>query len=162
MKKFLLSACLAGENVRYDGGNTRIECETFRKLVESGLAVLVCPEVDAGLSAPRRPCEIRGEGGGGSVLDGKGEVIDDEGRNLTEQFVKGAYMSLEKALENGCRVALLKHRSPSCGSTLIYDGSFSGKKIEGKGVAGELLARNGIRLFSEETLEEAIKYIEEE
>ncbi|HAL86648.1 MAG TPA: hypothetical protein DCM31_07150 [Deferribacteraceae bacterium] len=65
-------------------------------------------------------------------------------------------------MENGCSVALLKHRSPSCGSTLIYDGSFSGKKIEGKGVAGELLARNGIRLFSEETLEEAIKYIEEE
>ncbi|QAR34068.1 DUF523 domain-containing protein [Geovibrio thiophilus] len=161
MKKFLLSTCLAGENVRYDGGNNKIENAAFQRLVDAGLAVTACPEVDAGLSAPRRPCEIKGEGGGCAVLEGRAEVYGDDGQHLTEPFVKGAHMTLAKARENGCAAALLKHRSPSCGSTLIYDGTFSGVKIIGKGVTAALLAANGIRLFSEETLEEFLKYMEE-
>ncbi|MCD8492419.1 MAG: DUF523 domain-containing protein [Geovibrio sp.] len=161
MKKFLLSSCLAGENVRYDGGNNKIENEVFRGLIDQGLAVFVCPEVDAGLPAPRRPCEIKGEGGGKAVLEGRGEVYGDDGQKLTEPFVKGAHMTLQKALEHGCTAAMLKHRSPSCGSTLIYDGSFSGVKINGRGVTAELLAANGVKLFSEETLEDFLKYIEE-
>ncbi len=161
MKKFLLSSCLAGENVRYDGGNNRIENEAFRKLVDEGRAVLVCSEVDAGLSAPRRPCEINGEGGGKAVLEGRACVYGDDGQNLTEPFVKGAYMTLDKAREHGCTAAMLKHRSPSCGSTLIYDGSFSGVKISGRGVTAELLVSEGIRLFSEETLEEFLQYMKE-
>ncbi len=70
-------------------------------------------------------------------------------------------MTLQKALEHGCTAAMLKHRSPSCGSTLIYDGSFSGVKINGRGVTAELLAANGVKLFSEETLEDFLKYIKE-
>lgn len=145
----LVSACLAGFEVRYDGGH----CfkDVINILVEEGKALSVCPEVLGGLSTPRDPAEIVG-GDGIDVLDGKAKVVDISGRDVTSFFLKGAYLVLEKAKEIGATLVILKENSPSCGSAVIYDGSFKGKKIVGNGVTSALLERNGIKVISDEQL----------
>lgn len=143
----LVSACLAGAEVRYDGGHCLKDI--ICKLVEDGKAVTVCPEVLGGLSTPREPAEIVG-GNGNNVLDGKAKVIDITGRDVTEFFLRGAQVVLEKAKQLEVTAVVLKENSPSCGSIMIYDGDFSGKKIVGNGVTAALLKRNGIRVISDE------------
>jgi len=110
----------------------------------------VCPEQLGGCPTPRDPCEIAG-GDGGDVLDGRCAVISWTGADMTEKFIKGAYETLKIAKACGAKKAILKARSPSCGAGRIYDGTFSGKTIPGNGVAAELLIRNGIEVYSEET-----------
>lgn len=149
----IVSACLLGISTRYDGG---CFCDQkLMKLAEEGKAVPVCPEQLGGCQTPRDPCEISG-GDGGGVLDGRCAVISRNGTDMTEKFIKGAYETLKIAKTCGAKKAILKARSPSCGTGRIYDGTFSGKTVQGNGVAAELLIRNGIEVYSEETAEDAL------
>jgi uncharacterized protein YbbK (DUF523 family) len=140
---YLVSACLAGVKCRYDGNDNLVP--EIRKLVEEGKAFMVCPEVMAGLSVPRPPCEIR------QVAEGD-KVFDATGKDLTDAFKKGAEMTLSKAIEIKADAAILKYRSPSCGCGKIYDGTFSGKQIDGDGFTVRLLKGNGIRVYCEKDI----------
>nr|WP_263328591.1 DUF523 domain-containing protein [Neobacillus sp. Marseille-Q6967] len=143
----LVSACLAGLEVRYNG--THCLHDKINQLIKEGDAITVCPELLGGLSTPREPAEIVG-GTGEDVLDGKASVIDKAGNNVTESFIIGSYETLKKALELKAKLIVLKENSPSCGSSMIYSGDFNGKKVAGNGVTAALLRRNGIRVVSEE------------
>lgn len=132
----LISACLAGENCKYSGGNN--EVPELKKLWEEGKAVLVCPEVMGGLSTPRIPCEIR-----------NGRVYNTEGEDKTENYVRGAEKALKICLENNCRIAVLKANSPSCGPDEIYDGTFTHTKIKGSGIFAAMLKEKSIPCISE-------------
>lgn len=138
-RRYIVSACLAGERCRYDGGDNT--CPEVVRLVREGLAVAACPEMLGGLETPRSPCER---------LDGR--VLNREGRDVTENFARGAALALERAQEHGCTAAILKSRSPSCGFGRIYDGSFGHVLCPGDGVWAELLRAAGLELFSEEAL----------
>jgi uncharacterized protein YbbK (DUF523 family) len=143
----LVSACLMGVHCRFDGKSSLDK--DIKQLVKEGKAVPVCPEQIGGLSTPRLPAEIVG-GDGFDVLDGKAKVITIEGEDVTEAFIRGATETLRIAKSVGATEAILKERSPSCGSCMIYDGSFKGQKQAGKGVTAALLKRNGIKVVSEE------------
>ncbi len=136
----IVSACLAGVNCRYNGTNGKTD--TIEELVLSGKAIPICPEVLGGLDAPRLPCEI-------VFQNSKRIVMNQEGENLTRFFKKGAEKTLAIANLIGASTAILKSRSPSCGFGKIYDGSFSGKLIDGNGLTSELLAGNNIRVLNE-------------
>ncbi|MCZ8534035.1 Uncharacterized conserved protein YbbK, DUF523 family [Paenisporosarcina quisquiliarum] len=143
----LVSSCLAGLEVRYNG--THSLNSKLRKLVEENKAITICPELLGGFSTPREPAEIIG-GDGEDVLDGKAKVIEKSGRDVTEIYIKGAYATLEKAKKINATIVVLKENSPSCGSLMIYNGEFKGKKIIGNGVTSALLKRNGLQVISEE------------
>ncbi|MBL4938157.1 DUF523 domain-containing protein [Clostridium sp. YIM B02515] len=146
----IVSACLCGINTRYDGKSNLNE--TTLKLLKEGKAVLVCPEQLGGMSTPRLPHEIVG-GDGAGVLDGIAKVISADGNEGTDAFLKGAYETLKIAKEINAEYAILKAKSPSCGYGKIYNGIFSGEKISGNGVTAELLSRNGIKVYTEEDIE---------
>ncbi|MBP3039271.1 DUF523 domain-containing protein [Bacillaceae bacterium Marseille-Q3522] len=142
----LVSACLAGMEVRYNGTH-RLD-EQISKLIAEEKAVPACPELLGGFSVPREPAEIVG-GDGEDVLDGKAKVITKSGEDVTEQYVKGAHETLKIACEVQATIVVLKEYSPSCGSAMIYNGEFNGEKIAGNGVTTALLKRNGIQVVSE-------------
>jgi uncharacterized protein YbbK (DUF523 family) len=144
----IVSACLAGCHCRYDGGTIQ---EDHLDLLKNGKAIPVCPEQLGGLSTPRNPAEIVG-GDGFDVLDGKARVIDNQGNDVTKEFLSGAQQALQLAKKVGATSAILKENSPSCGSSFRYDGSFSGKKVKGMGVTAALFTRHGIRVTSEDSL----------
>ncbi len=145
----LVSACLAGRACRFDGGTN--PDRSVRLFEEEGRAVLVCPEEDGGLGTPRPPAEIQG-GDGGDVLAGRARVVTRAGRDVTEEYLRGARIALERARSAGAEVAILKARSPSCGCGEIYDGSFTREPRGGDGVTAALLKQEGIRVFTEEEL----------
>ncbi|WP_417793777.1 DUF523 domain-containing protein [Terasakiella pusilla] len=151
MEKILISACLFGENVRYDAGHCLIDDPDFLTWQEEGRLIPICPEMAGGLPAPRPPCE----------RDLKtGDILDKDGQNFTEAFYNGADLALALAQEHGIRYALLKERSPSCGVNIIYDGTFTSTKIPGSGVTATLLKNNGLSVFSEfdlDALKSALK-----
>lgn len=147
----IVSACLCGINTKYDGGNNLNE--KIRDLIKSGKAIPVCPEQLGGQSTPRPPHEIH-KGTGADVLDGRCRILGPEGDDATDEFLKGAYETLKIAKECNSKVAILKARSPSCGHGKIYDGTFTGNKIDGNGVTAELLERNGIKVYTEENIDE--------
>lgn len=138
---YLISACLAGINCRYDGKNS--ENEVISELVKQGKAVLVCPEQLAGLPTPRTCCEIV------TLNENQIKVMSKDGKDLTKEFMVGAEETLVIALQNGIKKAILKAKSPSCGCGQIYDGSFSGKLIKGNGLTADLLLKNGIEVITE-------------
>ncbi len=152
MEKILISACLAGDLVRYDGKQKRIQDKVFIKWLQQGRLVKVCPEVSGGLSTPRPPAQIVG-GKGLDVICGNAKVQSIDGEDVTKEFLIGAELALNVAQENNIHIAILKEKSPSCGVSQIYDGSFSGIKIPGSGVTSALLRKNGIQVFSEHQLE---------
>ena len=145
----LISACLAGFNVRYDGGNARNNLAV--KLVALGQAITVCPEIMGGFATPRVPAEIQG-GTGRDVLTGRAKVMNREGRDVTRQYLQGAQMVLKIARDHGVTAAFLKQKSPACGTKLIYDGKFAGNKVPGAGVTATLLQDHGIKGFGDEDL----------
>ena len=145
----IVSACLAGVNCKYNGGNNYNK--HVAAMVARGEAIPVCPEQLGGCPTPRQPCEIV-SGTGADVLDGNARVINKEGKDATCEFIKGAREALKIAELIGVKEAVLKDRSPSCGHGLICDGTFSGRVIEGNGVAAELLRRNGVKIISESEL----------
>ncbi|MGE6260392.1 DUF523 domain-containing protein [Heyndrickxia sporothermodurans] len=145
----LVSSCLAGLEVRYNG--THCLNNKIRQMINEKKAITVCPELLGGFSIPREPAEIIG-GDGNDVLDGNARVIEKSGRDVTEKYIKGAYITLQKAQEVQATAVVLKEFSPSCGSSSIYNGEFQGKIISGDGVTTALLKRNGIKVVSEEGL----------
>lgn len=153
--KLLISRCLLGHRVRYDGGASDPYAQLAQWQAE-GRVIALCPEVAGGLPTPRAAAEIPG-GQGVEVLGGMASVITATGEDVTEAFVSGAHQALELVQQHGIRIAILKANSPSCGNRLTYDGSFSGVKVEGQGVTAALLTRAGVQVFSELELEEAAK-----
>lgn len=145
----LVSACLAGFNVRYDGSN--VQKKLAVKLVALGKAITICPEIMAGFSTPREPAEIVG-GTGEDVLAGRARVKNKRGADVTDQYLAAVQMALQIAQANHVTVAFLKQKSPACGTKIIYDGHFAGKKVAGMGVTAALLAQNGIRVYDEDDL----------
>lgn len=142
----LVSSCLAGLEVRYNG--THCLDKQLQQLIQDNKAIPVCPELLGGFTTPREPAEIIG-GNGYDVLDGEARVIEKSGTDVTELYLKGAYLTLKKAKELKATAIVLKEFSPSCGSSRIYNGEFSGKTISGDGVTSALLKRNGIKVLSE-------------
>ena len=142
---YLVSKCLAGFPCRYDGKDNLVP--EIRALVEAGKAVAVCPEVLGGLPTPRAPSEIQPDG----------RVLSKRGEDVTEQFFRGAERAMAICRAHGCTGAILKARSPSCGKGMIYDGSFTGKRVSGSGVFAQMLLDAGIPVRTEEefTAEEA-------
>ena len=132
----VISACLCGDSCRYDGKSK--PNETIKAIFENGGAIKVCPEQLGGLPTPRTPCEIIGE-----------RVISSDGIDRTAEYTLGAQKVLEICKVNGITKAILKQNSPSCGSTHVYDGTFSGVLREGAGVTAKLLLENGIEVMSE-------------
>ena len=140
MKKIIVSACLAGIDCRYDGKNNNNE--KVKELIKLGYdIVFVCPEQLGGLATPRTPAEII-----------KNKVMDKKGKDVTYNFQKGANETLKIAELFNIKLAILKEKSPSCGSGMVYDGSFTDKVIKGEGVTTTLLRKNGIEVISENDL----------
>ncbi|MCO8626444.1 DUF523 domain-containing protein [Burkholderia multivorans] len=160
MNRILVSACLAGLPVRYDGSAKTLADTLLQTWRDEGRLVVVCPEVAAGFGTPRRPAEIRMHRSGGDVLAGAASICDDAGTDVTAMFIDGAHHALRQATAHGCRYALLADGSPSCGSSFIYDGTFSGNRHAGAGVTTALLERHGIQVFAPSRLAELVALIE--
>ncbi len=144
----MVSACLVGLDSRYNGEsnyNANIE-----KLVKEGKAIVVCPEQMGGCATPRNPCEIAMNSTGEEVLLGNARVIDSQGQDYTCEFLKGADETLKVAKLFNINMAIFKSRSPSCGCGKIYDGTFSGRLIDGNGVAAQILINNGYKVLTED------------
>ena len=143
-EKLLVSACLLGRPVRYDGRDKRLASAVLERWAAEGRLVAICPELAGGLAVPRAPAEIQSDG----------HVVDVAGADMTGAFEDGARRALELAQAEGCRFALLTDGSPFCGSSFVYDGSFSGERVAGVGVTAGLLERHGIRVFAPDRIEE--------
>ncbi|CCO07488.1 DUF523 domain-containing protein [Desulforamulus hydrothermalis] len=154
----LVSACLAGIYCRYNGGNNQVP--VIVDLVEKGLAIPVCPEILGGLPTPREPVDIM-QGTGCDVLAGRTKLLTESGKDVTTEFLLGADKVLQIALQHRVKFAVLKERSPSCGSSMIYNREpgyqeVRRKPVPGMGVTTALLAKNNITVFSEEQLTEKL------
>lgn len=153
MQKVLVSRCLLGHPVRYDGGASGPYAQLAR-WQDEGRVVALCPEVAGGLPTPRAPAEIPG-GQGADVLAGRVPVVDVTGADVSAAFLAGAQVALQLVRRHGIKVAILKANSPSCGNLETYDGSFSGIRVAGEGVTAALLRHEGVQVFSELQLAEA-------
>lgn len=138
--KILISACLLGACCRYDGASKAHPLAAL--LAERHTLVPVCPEQLGGLPTPREPSERRADA-----------VVSRSGTDVTAQFRRGAEQALHLARLYGCKAAVLKERSPSCGSGEVYDGTFSGRLTPGDGVTAALLKANGIAVYGESDLD---------
>ncbi|MCY1635437.1 DUF523 domain-containing protein [Marinifilum sp. D737] len=141
----IVSSCLAGVKCRYDGNDNLVA--EIKELVLSGKAIALCPEELGGLSTPRTPCEIVKE-------NNQLKVMTKDRVDCTAQFLLGAEKVAEIAKILDCKQAILKANSPSCGFGMIYDGSFTGKKIKGKGLTAKLLSKQGIEIKIETNFKE--------
>ncbi|SFV50406.1 Purine nucleoside phosphorylase [hydrothermal vent metagenome] len=137
-KKLLISSCLIGENVKYNGKNNLIDLTQLREKYE---LIPFCPEVAGGLPTPRPPSEI--------ISTTPLKLINCQGEDVTDNFIKGAKKTVDLVKKEGIKKALLKANSPSCSSTFVYDGTFSGKLIKGKGVTTLFLEEIGVEVFDE-------------
>ena len=139
-ERILVSACLVGVNCKYNGGNN-LNLEIL-KLVQEGKAILVCPEQLGGLSTPRNPSEI--------VDRISSKVVASDGTDVTKEYQKGAYETLKIVNLYQVKKAILKTKSPSCGNTTIYDGTFTHTLTGGEGITTKLLRENGIEVVNED------------
>ncbi len=145
--RILISGCLLGLACRYDGEYSPLPAKTLQGLKERFTLIPVCPEQLGGLPTPRPPAERVGD-----------QVISRLGADVTAQYHKGATETLKIAKTLGCRLALLKEKSPSCGCGEIYDGNFQQKLIAGDGVTAELFKANGIAVFGESRIPELLEF----
>jgi uncharacterized protein YbbK (DUF523 family) len=152
--KILISACLLGHAVRYDGKGKPLAHPAITRWREERRLVTICPELAGGMSVPRPPAEIEGGMTGRDVLAGHARVVEITGGDVTAEFIAGARHALEFAHSHGCTHALLIDGSPSCGSGFIYDGAFAGRKQAGNGVTAALLQASGIHVFSDARIDE--------
>ena len=148
MSRILISACLLGAPVRYDGRAKTLHDTLIPRWQAEGRLVPLCPEVAAGLPTPRAPAEIAPGATAAQVLAGAGRILTDTGADVTAAFVAGAGLALRIAREQGCAYALLTDASPSCGSLEIHAGHHNGRRIAGRGVVAEHLIAQGIRVFA--------------
>lgn len=144
MEKVIVSACLVGENCKYNGKNNKNE--KIINFLKGKEVILVCPEVMGGLSTPRLKSEIL-------IGERDLKVVNEENEDVTDYFVKGAIKALQKAVSNDVKLAILKEKSPSCGFRKIYNGNFDGTKVDGSGVFARLLMENNIKILTEEDFE---------
>ncbi len=151
-----MSACLLGHKVRYDGGDCLQQHGRLQAHFKQGNIITLCPEVSGGLSTPRPPAEIQGAKTGLDVLNHNARVQANNGDDVTSAFVQGAQNALALVKKHNIRVAILKAKSPSCGSGLIYDGTFSKKLIDGSGVTAALLQEEGVLVFDEHQIDAAL------
>lgn len=142
-----VSSCLAGFQCRYDGGSNTVT--KIEKLYHEGRALAICPEVLGGLPTPRTPAEIVG-GDGFDVWQGTAKVMTKSGEDVTAEFMQGAKLAYEQIKELQIDQLILKAKSPSCGCGLIYDGTFSGNKVQGVGVATAYFKNQGLTVLSDE------------
>jgi len=149
MERILVSGCLLGRPIRYDGRARTLTHAILERWRSEGRIVAVCPELAGGLPTPRPPAEIAAGATGADVLAGTARVVTKTGEDVTDPFLEGARSVLTTAQAAGCRFALLTEGSPSCGSGFIHDGSFTGAKHPGTGVAAALLQAHGIQVFAE-------------
>ncbi|PJZ04644.1 DUF523 domain-containing protein [Pantoea rodasii] len=160
MERILVSACLMGFTVRYNGSDKLLISSTLARWRAEQRLVIHCPELAAGLKTPRLPAEIRG-GSAEQVLSGQADILESNGDNVTQHYILAAWLALRAAQDAQCRFALLTDGSPTCGSQQIYDGRFSGEKIAGNGVAAALLRQHGIEVFNETQLHALIQRVAE-
>ncbi|QVQ27836.1 DUF523 domain-containing protein [Achromobacter deleyi] len=155
MQYVLVSSCLLGNPVRYDGRGVPNGDAVLVRWLDEGRVVAVCPEVAGGMPIPRPPAEIQPGTDAAAVLAGQARVVAVTGEDVTAPFVHGARQALAAAQARAIRVAVLKEGSPSCGSGYVYDGHFAGRRQPGVGVTAELLRRAGLQVFSEKQWAEA-------
>ena len=148
MDKILISACLLGEKVRYDGTSNELLHTALQRWQTQHRVVTICPEVAGGLSVPRAPAEIN---------PNTQRVITQQGLDLSAEFMRGAQRALTLCQAHNIHYALLKESSPSCGSTRVHDGKFQGNKIPGMGMTARLLTAHGIAVYSEQNIEQLIQ-----
>lgn len=144
----IVSACLCGDNCKYNGKNN--ENKKVIEFLKGKEFIKICPEELGGLATPRNPSEIKACTK--NVLVRKDKIISNKGEDLTSEFLKGAYETLDIAKKSGATKAILKAKSPSCGCGLIYDGTFSGNLIHGNGVTAQLFLNNGIDVITEDDI----------
>ena len=150
MENVLISACLLGFECKYCGGSNKLTEQQLAALRERFRLIPVCPETAGGLPTPRDPSERLGD-----------KVLSNRGRDVTAQYQKGAETTLYLARRYGCKAALLKEKSPSCGSGQIYDGSFTGTLVTGDGVAAQMLKEEGLIVFGESDVDLLITVFQE-
>jgi uncharacterized protein YbbK (DUF523 family) len=143
MENLLISACLLGIPCRYDGRS--VKAVDVSALREKYNLIPVCPEIYGGLPTPRTPSERQGD-----------KTVMKDGRDVTENYLLGAKAAYDLCLELGCKKALLKEKSPSCGKGKIYDGSFTGTLTDGNGVTAEYLMARGIEVYGESEIDKLI------
>ncbi|MDE5868192.1 MAG: DUF523 domain-containing protein [Anaeroplasmataceae bacterium] len=146
-EKLLISACLCGQNTKYNGKNNLID--RIEELKNHFEFILICPEVMGGLSTPRNPSEIKGD-----------KIVSNQGKDVTMEFTKGASKAKEIVLNQNIKYALLKEASPSCGVHQVYDGTFSGTKIFGQGITTKLLLEQGVLVFNECEVDQLLNLVE--
>ena len=152
MMKVVVSACLLGSPVRFDGGDKKSQHPVLERWIAEGRVVSACPEMLGGLGTPRPPAEITADGT---------RVLSNEGADVTQQFEAGARATDDIARANAVRIAVLKEGSPSCGSSYVYDGTFTSTRVPGRqGITAALLNSRGIAVFSENQFDEAAAYLE--
>ncbi|ULR43314.1 DUF523 domain-containing protein [Rhizobium sp. K102] len=154
--RILVSACLMGQAVRYDGRAKPLLHPAIEAWRAEGRLVTICPEMSAGMKVPRPPAEIGNGATGEEVLAGTARVVELTGGDVTAEFLQAAENAVALARQTGCRYALLIDGSPSCGSDFIYDGSFSGGRQAGNGVTAAALKAVGIEVFSDRDIERLI------
>ncbi|MBS99486.1 MAG: hypothetical protein CMI01_12515 [Oceanospirillaceae bacterium] len=152
MAKILVSACLLGARVRYDGQHNLLDHPVLAQWKREDRLVMACPEVLGGLPTPRPAAEVQSRF---PIL-----VTTDEGQDLTPQYLAGAELTADIARDHGCICALMKANSPSCGNHATYDGSFTGEKVNHPGVAANELIRGGIPVFNEHEIDRLIEFVE--
>ena len=160
MKRILVSACLLGRPVRYDGTAKTLVDDHLERWTSEGRVVNFCPEVAAGLPTPRPPAEITVGHSADDVLSGRGGVRDVHGNDVTLAFVAAAERAVEEAQRTGCRWALLADGSPSCGTSFVYSGRFDGVKRSGQGIVAAALCANGLDVFAPADIEQLADAVE--
>ena len=159
--KILVSACLLGRPVRYDGKGLFPETDRIGEWNSLGWLVPLCPEVAAGFPTPRPPAEIEPNATSSEVLEGKARILENSGDDVTDAFLIGAEIAVQTAKRHNCKFALLTDGSPSCGSTFVYNGDFDGTRRLGTGVVAQALRREGIEVFSLQTIENLAARLEQ-
>lgn len=153
MDRILVSACLIGWPVRWDGAAKTAHHPLLAQWADEGRLVPLCPETMAGMATPRPAAEIVPDASAADVLEGRAAIRDANGGDHTQAFREGARIAVSTARVRAARFALLTDGSPSCGSQLIADGSFSGRKRLGEGVAARALRDAGVEVFSLDEIE---------
>ncbi|MBV1776182.1 DUF523 domain-containing protein [Burkholderiaceae bacterium DAT-1] len=152
----LISACLLGDAVRYDGRSKGVDHPAITMWINTHCLVKICPEVSGGLPVPRLPAEIISGGDPESVRSGRIVLHSAAGQHVSEPFLRGAQAALKLAKAHGVCLAVLKEGSPSCGSGYVYNGQFDGGQVSGQGISTTVLRDAGIPVFSEHALDEAL------
>ena len=157
LNKILISSCLLGQPVRYDGQSKPLQNVTLNNWLADGRLVSICPEISGGLPVPRPAAELQDLAD--EIQAGAGVVKTKDDKDVSRYFVCGAQHALDLCRQEKIQLAILKENSPSCGSTQVYDGSFSHKLIPGAGITTTLLRQNGIIVFNEFEIDKAAEHI---